>query len=315
LAVHPGALGDVVLFGRLLKRLAGGVALLAQSEKARLLAGLGVVRKALSFDALPMHEVFTEAPLPQCRLPGLLGRHDRLISCFAGGDRKAELRLAGMCGASDSSFLPVRPAEGFRGHLLDLWEDMLGMARGEPPAAERPWPAWKVPPAWGEAARESLSRIGVDPGQPYEVIHPGAGSPRKCWPLERFVELTRLLRGTGAGQRGRKKSSPRLGVVLVLGPVECEWWGQDRAETLKREFPTLVCPSLMTLAGVLAGAAGFLGNDSGVSHLAAGVGAPTVALFGPTQARHFAPLGPKVRVIQDTTLDAITLSQVLGVMT
>jgi len=83
LAVHPGALGDVILFGRLLSMLPGPITLVTGREKGELLAGVGVVRKVLDFDALPMHEAFTDTPLSQCRLPKLLGRHRRLISCFA----------------------------------------------------------------------------------------------------------------------------------------------------------------------------------------------------------------------------------------
>ena len=62
LAIHSGALGDVVLFGQLLGRLGGRVTLLAGGEKSRLLAGMGVVNRALDFAALPMHEAFSDAP-------------------------------------------------------------------------------------------------------------------------------------------------------------------------------------------------------------------------------------------------------------
>ena len=51
------------------------------------------------------------------------------------------------------------------------------------------------------------------------------------------------------------------------------------------------------LAGASAGARVFVGNDSGPTHLAAATGAPTVALFGPTDPRRFAPRGPAVTVL------------------
>ena len=185
LAVHPGALGDVVLFGRLLERLDGRVTLVARGQKGRLLAALGVAAAAVDFDAVPMHEVFGDAPLAACRLAELLGRHERLISCFGEGDRAAERRLADLCGASEAAFLPTRPAESFGGHLLDLWADRL---KDKYPAASaalgaREAGAWRVPDARRREAAEALGRAGLDAAGPYAIVHPGAGSPAKCWPL------------------------------------------------------------------------------------------------------------------------------------
>lgn len=348
LAVHPGALGDVILFGRLLSMLPGPITLVTGREKGELLAGVGVVRKVLDFDALPMHEAFTDTPLSQCRLPKLVGRHRRLISCFAGGDRKAQLRLAAMCGSSDAVFLPVRPTEGFQGHLLDLWTDMLRVpssARGSQGgtacglAGRGPW---AISSSWREKARALLRDVRVDPGRPYFVLHPGSGSPKKCWPVERFVELAELLvRGAGTGPRRKSgvgsvpdhavsttpdshrglagpEVQPRGGresqVVFVLGPVECERWTQERVAGIQRELPVILCPPLTTLAGLLEGASGYVGNDSGVSHLAAAVGAPTVAIFGPTRPEHFAPVGPKVGVVRARSLRRISAQQVVQVL-
>ena len=110
LGVHAGALGDVVLFAHLLARLDAEVTLAAGRAKAELLANMrrgarAVVACAIDFDALPLGELFADAPPEQCRLPGLLGRHERLVSCYPGeGDRRAQLRLAAACGAR--SILP-----------------------------------------------------------------------------------------------------------------------------------------------------------------------------------------------------------------
>ncbi len=63
IAIHPGALGDCILFGRLLWHLNAAVTLVAGGAKGRLLTGMGAVDRALDFDALPMHEVFSDTPL------------------------------------------------------------------------------------------------------------------------------------------------------------------------------------------------------------------------------------------------------------
>ena len=331
LAVHSGALGDVILFGRLLVRLspAARVTLVAGGEKAQLLAGLGVVGRAMDFDALPMHDIFTESPDDSDRLGNLLGQHDRLISCFAAGDSRAQMRLALACGADQSAFLPIRPDEGFQGHLVELWCDMMGV--GEPKGEERRakgetvkirmpdsspfgpsplaprssfFPAWPVPPAWRKQGRAALKELGLPVSRPV-VIHVGAGAREKCWPLENFISLGWQLTSRDPG------STP---VVFVLGPAELERLDKPLLAQLRKNFPVLEEPPLQTLAGVLATCDSYIGNDSGVSHLAAAVGADTLALFGPSNPRHFAPLGPSVRIVAAPSMTEITVARVLDEM-
>jgi heptosyltransferase-2 len=110
------------------------------------------------------------------------------------------------------------------------------------------------------------------------AVHPGSGSPSKNWPLMRFLDAARRLSG----------ASPWL---LVAGPAE-EALVAPRGSILAREWP------LRVLAAVLARAGLFLGNDAGVSHLAAAAGAPTLALFGPTDPALWAPVGPRVLTLR-----------------
>lgn len=298
LAIHPGALGDVVLFGRLLASLDGDVRLFARGGKAELLAGLRVVREAGDFDALPFHECFTEnASGRSCRLGELLGTCDRLISCFAAGDGKARTRLTEMTGARQSCFLSVRPPADFFGHLLEYWQVRLREAFGSHTTVPAPR-AWPVPGAWRAEAADILVRAGGKRNEPYAVLHPDAGAQEKCWPLERFAGLAGRLAG----------GAPPVRPVFVLGPVEADRWAVGQATELGARFPVLQHPSLPSLAGLLAGAAAFVGNDSGPAHLAAAVGTPTLALFGPTDPARFAPVGPTVRVLRSQPLENLRIS-------
>lgn len=112
----------------------------------------------------------------------------------------------------------------------------------------------------------------------FVAIHPGSGSSAKNWPLDRFLEAARRLAG------GR----PWL---LAAGPAEDGLAAPPEA-LLAREWHPRV------LGAALARAALFLGNDSGVTHLAAATGAPTLALFGPTDPALWAPVGPRVRTLR-----------------
>jgi hypothetical protein len=275
LAVHPGALGDVILFGHLLGSLGGPVTLAAGRDKAELLADAGVVAEAIDFDSLPIQELFAaETPQPS-RLAERLGGHRRLISCFGGGNRQAELRLVAACGAAESAFLPVRPPEDFGGHLLELWGDLLGL---DEPVAPSSWPAYQ---AWRKGAFERLDKAGVDAERAYHVLHPGAGAEAKRWDLDGFLAVAKEL------------DQP----VFVLGPVERERWPDESVRALRAAGTVLLTPRLTLLAGLLAGSAGYVGNDSGVSHLAGIVGVPTVAVFTATAPQQFAPRGPAVRAL------------------
>lgn len=121
----------------------------------------------------------------------------------------------------------------------------------------------------------------VDGG--FAVIHPFSGSARKCWPIERYQELAQRL---------------EMPVRWCAGPED--------------QLPDAVrIADLYELACWLATARVYIGNDSGITHLAAAVGTPVVALFGPTDPRIWAPRGPKVRIIAKPVLTGITIDEVL----
>ena len=121
------------------------------------------------------------------------------------------------------------------------------------------------------------------------VVHPGSGSKKKVWPLERFVELTRYI---------EKKSRARI--LIILGPAE----GPEVQSAFEQiawekgpEAPLLVKGlSLLGLASVIQGCRLFIGNDSGISHLAAALKVPTLAIFGATDHKVWAPRGERVVV-------------------
>ncbi len=117
-------------------------------------------------------------------------------------------------------------------------------------------------------------------GAPMTFLHPGSGSPAKNWAADRFVGLGRTL--AKAGHR----------IVWVKGPAE------ENFTAATPPFEALDKPPLQVLAATLAGARVVIGNDSGVSHLAASVGAPTVAIFGPTSDLLWRPDGPRIQTVR-----------------
>jgi len=124
-------------------------------------------------------------------------------------------------------------------------------------------------------------RLPIAPGDnSYDVvIHPGSGGKRKNWPLEHYRAVASALES-----QGRR-------VTWLIGPAE---------EDVRFTRPTRVLrtTSLVALARELSSARLYLGNDSGITHLAAASGCPTIAIFGPTNPFVWAPRGKLVRVIQ-----------------
>jgi ADP-heptose:LPS heptosyltransferase len=121
------------------------------------------------------------------------------------------------------------------------------------------------------------------------VIHPGSGSKKKVWQPERFIDVALNLQ--------RHIGSP---ILVVLGPAEGS--GVQRIfEGIGNGKKAAVFAkglSLLQLAAVMEGCRLFIGNDSGITHLAAAVGLPTLAIFGPTDPKIWSPRGKKTVVIR-----------------
>jgi ADP-heptose:LPS heptosyltransferase len=117
------------------------------------------------------------------------------------------------------------------------------------------------------------------------LLHPGSGSRRKRWPLERFLTLADSLDAAG--------SAPRF----LIGPAE-----EDLAQAIHShrggKYPVMRAESLVELAGLLRSATGLVGNDAGVAHLAAFLGLSTVVIFGPADPVRWTPVGPHVSVVR-----------------
>ena len=113
-----------------------------------------------------------------------------------------------------------------------------------------------------------VPRIEIQKSEPRNsvVIHPFSGSARKNWPLKKYRELAAKL------------------------PVNVEWTaGPEEALEGAHRFE-----SLLDLASWMSGAAFYLGNDSGISHLAAAIGLPAIVLFRTTDPAIWAPRGDHV---------------------
>ncbi|MFZ5450028.1 MAG: glycosyltransferase family 9 protein [Thermodesulfobacteriota bacterium] len=122
---------------------------------------------------------------------------------------------------------------------------------------------------------------------PWLAVAPGSGQSRKNWPLSHYYEVSRAL----AWEFGLK-------VVWLAGPAEEAALPYLEALAKAQDHLLLANRPLAWIAMVLSHCRLYLGNDSGLTHLAAAVSGPDVlALFGPTDPRVWAPLGPHVHAL------------------
>jgi heptosyltransferase-3 len=126
----------------------------------------------------------------------------------------------------------------------------------------------------------------VGDGPPLVAVHPGSGSAAKNWPVERWMEWGRRFFGTG------------IRPLLIGG--EADHAAMARLETEWKSFGILPARELPLprLAAVLEKARLLVGHDSGISHLAAAVKTPVIALFGPSDETVWAPPGQHVQVVR-----------------
>lgn len=161
------------------------------------------------------------------------------------------------------------------GHRLTHLAGALGLAK--PP----------LPTAWTAEPDDARARTLLPPGPPIIGLGPTANWAGKIWPAERFVALAETLRARHPGARLAIFGGPGATERAAAAPVLAAF--PDAIDLVGR----LTIPEA---AASLRRCALFVGNDSGLMHLSAAAGTPTLGLFGPTPADEYAPAGPYTAV-------------------
>jgi heptosyltransferase-3 len=250
------------------------VSLLAPARPGAALLGPGgsAVDAVLDWDDPALLPLFAERDSPN----GASLRHlDSFDACIAYTSREDLVaRLQQQVSRTLCCF--PRPE---RGHAAEWFATPARLLGAEPPRLP---PCLQTTPTEETAAAAFLA----DRLPPrFLAIHAGSGGPAKNWPRERFAALAQEL------------GDPSW--LLVEGPAEeaeSPAWGGAREGCVRaRSLPLRILGAVLRQAGL------FVGNDSGVSHLAAAFGAPTLALFGPTDPAVWSPVGRDVAVVRSPT--------------
>ncbi len=159
----------------------------------------------------------------------------------------------------------------------------LALAKGARVPSEWPLPELKVPPHDVARWRERRG-LAADP-QPIVTLSPGAVGAGKAWPVSHYAELARALVQDGAR------------VWILGGPNETPI-AKQIAEVAGVHVRDLTGNDLRDAILALAAADISVTNNSGLMHVSAAIGAPTVAIFGPTSPWHQKPLNPLAAILE-----------------
>lgn len=140
------------------------------------------------------------------------------------------------------------------------------------------------PTVWLTKEAEARAAELMPDGRTVLVIGPTANWPKKMWPSERYAQFALQITAPGAPLEGAD-------IMLQGGPGEQDQIGPIYEAIPKERLIDQVGSDLVTAAACFKRAALYVGNDSGLMHLAAAAGAPTLGLFGPTQENLYAPWG------------------------
>jgi len=320
-----GGLGDLIVALpslNLLRKALPGVSLhlVGRAEYGDLLREAGVVEAVFSAEEARWAPLFDDSAAVPTELNRLLSGYALILGWFQGRtgtphffSEKSEASPSSRPPSSRNPDSPIihsivydlasgipisrfffeRTAEAVKagGHPLFSFDDFCRLRlikekrvtklSGEDAVAENPRP------------RDSSPKLAV--------VHPGSGSRRKCWPLDRFLAVISYLRQHGfAGS-------------LVTGEAEERLEGELRRVSFPPGWQWLCRPSLAALAGLLRDAALYIGNDSGVTHLAAACGTNVVAIFRKEMETAWKPFG-RTTVLSVEEVEDISLEDVLATL-
>jgi hypothetical protein len=301
LIIQPGAVGDCILTLPLAEFLKthlgiGTVLMLGRSHYIDYFPGRTCVDGIKDLDSVDLHKLFVKSNDFE------LEDEDSLINVFAGfeqiitflgtsgSDFESNLIFTAYCSnAVEVTTLRLKPLADFAGHITGFHLDSLVSAQS---LKERFADAnlscdmkkAYITPCRSDLiqGRKILEAVGIKPGRHVAIVHPGSGGISKCWHIDNFYMLAEQL------------CDKDIKAVFVLGPAEMERFKRKTIDALGAIAPVLCELSLTETFQVISCSNCFIGNDSGITHMSAAAGIPTIACFSSTDPVQFGPVGPQV---------------------
>ena len=298
--VHPGALGDVLLSLRAIRSLKRSfsqntLVWVGQNDIGNLLMNSGEVDQALSVDGCFLSDLFCSSDRWNTETRKILESCTHFVCWLRDSDQRIENNLKAMKIPEWIILSPYDTTISYK-HAEDKYLETLRV--------------------WGIAEFEFSEKLRIlETSQPscfwddlegshslypqMIAIHPGSGSKNKCSAPSLLASVVERLLQVDHRQ-----------FVIIEGPADQDVVQKFCSVSSFRYYTLLQNHSLTSVAMYLAKVDLFIGHDSGLTHLAAACGIPSIALFGPTDPDQWAPRGSHVSVIRGEPCQCIDWSQV-----
>ena len=291
LVIRPGAIGDTLLTFPLLRALKARerdvhITFVSNPAVLPLAQQFEIADTVFNYAALEWSELFSQNGVRSAFMQGIVQHTDRAICWVRDPDDVVQHNLFA-AGITNVTVAPGRPTEPSNLHIVTYLARTISMTLTE---QERSQP-------FASEFMDDTQRV---------AIHPGSGGAVKCWPIPHFAALITAL------------WQQAIPILLLAGPADTE-----RLSMLMKLLPSppmsallelVVDAPLVEVAARLQECRSYLGNDSGITHLAALLGLPTVVLFGPSSPTVWRPIGLEVYVLHKPILEQLSVEVVLNVM-
>jgi ADP-heptose:LPS heptosyltransferase len=280
LVIRGGAIGDFILTLPVLTALKQqfptvNLEVLGYPNVAQLATFGNLASKVRAIEGRDLASFFARGGELSTELISYFGKFDIIISYLYDPDEIFEENV-GRCSGAQFIAGPHRPDEAKSIHATEVFlKPLERLAIFEADTV----PKLEVPKAFDTSTTTGR----------WLALHPGSGSESKNWPEWKWVELIHHL-----------VKSTHLNLMMVGGEAE-----RGKLEKLAQPIPStrlklMQSVPLPELAKWLASASGFVGHDSGISHLAAAVGVPSVILWGDTAEAVWSPRSKQITILRDT---------------
>jgi len=268
LIIHQGALGDFILTFPAISRLQRyyhPIDVLCQNQQGQLAKSLGLAQNCYPSEAAYFASLFSDRIDP--KIKAILAQYEHIILFTRSDDLAQSIKRVT---ANLSCRLAPKPAARQRVHVAEF-------------VLENIFNCGLITRADATLDDITGAVIANHKRNPDKILlHPGAGSIRKRWPVSCFIQVAARLKADG------------LKPEFVLGPAEENLVPELQCAQRRVHLPA----NLPQLAALLKSAGGYIGNDSGASHLAAYLGLPAAVIFGPADPARWAPVGRAVSVVR-----------------
>jgi len=278
LVLFPGSLGDLVCalpaLETIQKQKKGDLVLAARGEALELGSFLPFVKETRSLEEQMFSHLFSSPKILPDKAREFFSSFSRIISWYGYSRVEVAENLRSLAGDEFYSFPFFVGQEDC--HAAAYYLRCVGVETLQCPVLQLSEKAVQ----WRD---HYWQQHGLETRSPVFVIHPGSGGKNKCWKSEGFQRVAHWW------QKERKGR-----ILVILGPAE-----EQEIKHWQSIGDVAAQLSIWQVAALLSRAGLYLGNDSGVSHVAGAVGTRGVVLFGPTQPQQWRPLGGSLLVLKN----------------